>query len=208
MKKIGQDLKQEAIRLRVEERLGIDEIRRRTGMSVGSLSALLRFHPLTSEEVRQKMSRSSMKSNALRRYSAEPSKFAAMVDGEELSTARKGQIAEAAVAFRLALHGYVVWRAIFEGGRIDFIVSRDGRDKYVRLQVKWAKRSEVGRPAFAARNGEHGAIRYINRVHCDFVVAYDLETDTAFVIPAEICEDMSYKTCDEKYAEAWHLLGI
>ena len=42
----------------------------------------------------------------------------------------------------------------------------------------------------------------------DFIVAYDMETDTAFVVPAEVCEDKWSKSCDEQYAEAWHLLGI
>ncbi len=61
---------------------------------------------------------------------------------------------------------------------------------------------------FAVCNGEHGKIRRLTRDRCDFVVAYDLETDTAFVIPVEVCEGKYYKACDEKYAEAWHLLGI
>ncbi len=54
MKKISQEVKQEALRLRVAERLGIDDIRRQTGLSVGTLSVLLRGYPLTDEEVKQK----------------------------------------------------------------------------------------------------------------------------------------------------------
>ncbi len=136
------------------------------------------------------------------------SKFAAMVDGENLSTQRKGQIAEMAVLYRLELLGYDVWRANFEGSRVDWLVSRPGVDKYVRLQVKWAKRDEQGRPLVAVRNGEHGKIRHLTRADCDFVVGYDLETDTAFVMPIEMCEGKHRKACDIEYAEAWHLLSV
>ena len=208
MRKIPVELKQQAIKLRLEERLGIDEIKQRTGLSVGTLSMLLREYPLSPEEVKDKMSQSSRRNNPLRKYQPEQSRFAAMVAGEHLSTARKGQIAEAAVAFRLAVLGYEVLRSIFEGSKVDFTVTRPGTEKYVRLQVKWAKRGVMGRPLFAPRNGEHGEIRHISHKYCDFVAAYDLETDTAFVIPVSSCEGMMYKTCDVKYAEAWHLLGI
>ena len=208
MRKISAELKEEAIRLRLEERLGIDEIKQRTGLSIGTLSMLLRKYPLSPEEVKEKMSRSALRSNPVRKYSTEQSKFAAMVDGESLSTERKGQLAEAAVAYRLALLGYEVWRSVFEGNRVDFLVARPGVDRYLRLQVKWAKRGEEGRPFVELRNGEHGKIRYVSRASCDFVIGYDLESDTAFVTPVELCEGRSSKSCEETYTEAWHLLGI
>jgi hypothetical protein len=207
MKTIPTEVKQEAIRLRVEERLGIDEIRRLTGLSVGTLSMLLREYPLSSEEVQDKMSQSSRRNNPLRKYRPNLSKVAEMMAGQTLSTAQKGRAAEAAVAFRLAMLGYDVLRNMFEGSRVDFTVTRPGSDKYIRLQVKWAKRGIQGRPFFDTRNGEHGKVRRMSRETCDFVVAYDLETDTAFVIPVEKCEQVLSKSCDEEYAEAWHLLA-
>ena len=206
MKKISHETRQEAIRLRVEERLGIDDIKERTGLSVGTLSMLLREYPLSRDEVRDKMSQSSRRNNPLRKYNPSPAKLVALVEGQELSTARKGRIAEAAVAFRLALMGYEILRDMFEGNRTDFTVTRSGSDKYVRLQVKWARRVTHGRPFFDTRNGEHGKIRHLNRQYCDFVVSYDLETDTAYVIPVQVCEGLTNKSCDEQYVEAWYLL--
>ena len=207
-KKIPEEVKLEAIRLRVEERLGIDEIKRRTRLSKGTLSKLLRALPLEEEEIRTRTSHAARRTNALRRYKPDGSKFAQLVDGAEISTERKGRIAEAAVWLRLVLLGYDVRRSLFEGSRVDCLVSRPGVEKYVRLQVKWARQFMEGRPMFAVCNGEHGKIRRLTRNECDFVVAYDLETDTAFVVPVEVCEGKYYKACDEQYAEAWHLLGV
>lgn len=206
--KLPDDVKQEAVRLRVEERLSIHDIARRTGLSVGTLSTLLRDYPLSEEEVSERVSEAAIRSNARRRYNPDRSKFAAMVEGENLSTQRKGQIAETAVRYRLHLLGFKVWEATAEGERVDCLVSRPGGNKYIRLQIKWAKRDKWGRPVFALRNGEHGKIRRLTQADCDFVVGYDLETDTAFVMPVDVCEGKHRKACDPQYAEAWHLLGI
>ncbi len=206
MRRIADELKQEAIRLRLTERLGIDAIKQRTGLSVGTLSVLLRSYPLTLQEVREKKSRSAVQSNQNRKYTPDLSKVIAMVEGEELSTERKGRIAEAAIALRLAILGYEIWRSMFEGNKVDLAVSRSGDQKFVRLQVKWARRDTYGRPHFYIPNGGGRRIRHFKREYSDFIVAYDMESDTAFVIPAVVCEGKWHKTCDEQYAEAWYLL--
>ena len=48
------ELKEECIRLRVEQRLSLNEISRATGAPKGTLSAWLRLHPLSPSEVRAK----------------------------------------------------------------------------------------------------------------------------------------------------------
>ena len=198
-------LKVEAVRLRVEERLSIDEIRSRTGLSVGTLSGLLKDHPLSKPEVQQKMSESSMRNNPLRRYNPDQSKWAQVVDRQELSRDRKGRIAESAVLFRLALLGYEVWRSEFDNNRVDWSVSRPGVNRHVRLQVRWARRGKLGRPLFMVNKSNRGPL---DSSICDFVVGYDLETDTAFVTPIAECEGHRDCSCRKEYAEAWHLLGI
>jgi len=203
---IPNEVKELAIRLRREERLSIDDIQAITGLSVGTLSVLLKPYPLTKDEVRTKMSESALRNNPLRKYNPEPSKILQMVADEELSTERKGRIAEAAVMFRLAVLGYDVLRSVFEGLSVDCFAYRAESDKTVRLQVKWARREKHGRPLFQVCNGEKNKFRCKERF--DFFVGYDLETDTAFVVPAELCEGKRLKACDEEYAEAWHLLGI
>jgi hypothetical protein len=204
-KHIPDDVKHEAIRLRVEERLSLRDIQRLTDLALSTLSVLLRDYPLDDDEVYARMSESALRSNPQRKYIPELSKLALMVQGQELSTDRKGRIAEAAVLLRLELLGYEIFTPR-EGSRVDWLVHQPDTGCYIRLQVKWAKREEYGRPLFALRNGEHGRVRHLTRAQCDFFVGYDLETDTAFVIPIEQCEGLTYKTCDEQYAEAWHLL--
>src|SRR5208337_3905527 len=50
------ELKSEAIRLRVEERLSLETIRKRLGVSQGSCSLWLRGFPLTKEEIAERNS--------------------------------------------------------------------------------------------------------------------------------------------------------
>jgi len=208
MKRIPDDLRQEALRLRLQERLSLDAICHRTGLGKGTLSVLLREYPLTSEEVSQRKSESALRSNPLRKYTPQLSKHAQMMEGVEFSTDQKGRMAESAVLFRLAMYGYKALRDVFEGNKVDMFAVREDTDRYIKIQVKWARRCEIGRPIIDLRNGEHGKIRYLSPEDCNFVVAYNFETDITFVFPVEICLGKTSKTCDEEYAEAWHLLEM
>ncbi|MBI4673849.1 MAG: hypothetical protein HY741_19560 [Chloroflexi bacterium] len=205
---ISDEKKREAIRLRVEERLSLDEIEKRLGISRGTLSPLLKEYPLTEEELHERRARGFNNLNKDRgKYTPVLSKFVAWIAGKRLSTDRKGQIAEAAVLLRLQVLEYQVLMPP-ENSRMDFVVTRPDADKLVRLQVKWARREKEGRPYVNLRNGEGKHIRRVSRATCDFVIGYDFETDTAFVIPITECDGKNAKSCDEQYAEAWHLLGF
>jgi len=205
-KHILEAVKDEAVRLPLEERLGLKAIRERTGLSIGTLSTLLRPYPLPDEEIRNRIASGTEQGRRGRKpYSPTPSRFAGMIDGQFLDRRRKAQIAEAAVLFRLALFGYEAWRSAFEGHRVDWLVTQRGLSPTVRLQVWWARRGRHGRPYVSLRR-QHGRIR-ISAADCDFVVAYDLQTDTAFVIPmAEIADRSSSTFCNPQYAEAWGTL--
>lgn len=205
---IPDDKRREAIRLRVEERLSIDEIEKRIGVSRGALSMLLQEYPLTDKELHERRARGFRNLNKSRgKYNPVKSKFMAWLKDKPLTTDKKGQIAEAAVLLRLRFLDYEVLTTP-ENSRTDFVVSRANLESFVRLQVKWARREEEGRPYVNLRNGEGKKIRRVSREVCDFVIGYDLETDTAFVIPIDACVGLNSKSCDEQYAEAWHLLGI
>ncbi len=204
---ISPELKAEALRLRRDHRMSLDEIARETGISKGTLSTLLRDEPLTDEERQARRTRSGIQASLLRdRYTPEASKYWLLVAGEELTREQKGQIAETAVLFRLALLRYEVWHANFEGNRIDWLVSRPGGNRHVGIQVRWAARGQYGRPAFSARKRSHH--EHLAETDCDFIAAYDLETDTVYVLPIAEVAGVALKTCDEQYAEAWHLLGL
>lgn len=206
-RRIPHELKAEAMRLRRERRMSLGEISRETGISKGTLSLLLRDEPLTAEERQRRRMRSGIQATLLSdRYSPEQSKFHRLVAGEELTREQKGQIAETAVLFRLALLRYEVWRPDFAGNRIDWLVSRPGGRRRAGIQVRWAARGKYGRPAFSARKrSDRGPLGVADR---DVIAAYDLETDTVYVVPIADAAGVALKTCDEQYAEAWHLLGL
>lgn len=196
-----------AIHLRVEERLGLDEIVNRTGISQGALSKILRDYPLTSQEVNDRKTTAARQSNHRRKYTPTLSKLAQLIAGRKLTTIQKGQIAEDAVRLRLRALGYEILVPP-ENSRADLVITRFDSDRLVRLQVKWARRERWGRPYVNLRNSDGAKIRRVSRKTCDLVIGYDVETDTAYVMPISVCEGTNTKSCDERYAEAWHLVDI
>ncbi len=201
--RIGDSVRQEVIRLRVECRLGLKAICRATQVSRGTASNLLKDHPLTKEEVSTRQATQGKATAEQRgRYSPLPSKHAASVAG--MSREQKGNVAEAAVLFRLSLHGLEVWKSQYDGNKADWLVTKPCGRKCVRLQVRWSKREKYGRPLIRLRKGGG---RLVDLEDCDFVVGYDLETDTAFVVPLDNLHGRSYVSCDPVYEEAWNLVS-
>ena len=118
MPKIKTELKRECVRLRVEERLSYQDIQKRTGASKGSLSLWLKGYPLT--ETEQKTSFRKHR-NCTRKSRGEKSKFYTMIEEKNTSRLSKARIAEAAVLFRLCLHGMAVFGSPFDGDRADCV---------------------------------------------------------------------------------------
>ncbi len=202
-KLIPDDVKQEALQLRIEGRLGLKEICRRTGISRGTASLLLRDHPLTPEEIADRRAYRTG-----RKYVPEASRLAQLVDRRSLSREQKGHIAEAAVLLRLALQGFVTWRSLYDGNSVDWLISRPRHRRHLRIQVKWARRGRQGRPFFPVLRRNSKKMVNIQEDDCDYVIGYDLETDTAFVFPVRVIQGKARQSCDPEYAEAWHLILI
>jgi hypothetical protein len=139
------DLHKEAVRLRVEERLSLREIQERTGASKGSLSSWLRDHPLTVEEIRARRA-------TQRRFVPERKPRGA--DGKFWKQARTlsptgiARLSEAAVLFRLILHGFDVYKPAFDGSKADWLAVEPDSGRLLRIQVKTTKatRAESGLP--------------------------------------------------------------
>jgi hypothetical protein len=106
----------------------------------------------------------------------------------------------------LVLLGYEVWHDAFEGNRVDWLVTRPGFRRYLRLQVRWAKRGKRGRPYISTRRA--GGMIELTKEDCDFLIGYDLETDTAFVFPVAERPHRRQQHCRPAFAEAWHLLEL
>ena len=203
------DLKQEAIRLRVEERLSFGEILEATGASRSSLSTWLKPYPLTDEE-RELRQKTANRYVTPKKDRGEVSKFFQAVAGQELSRQRKAKIAEAAVLFRLVLQGYIVYASPFDGDKADWVIQVPETGKIQKIQVRWARTGTYGLPQIrlACSVGHNVQQRYVEG-DFDFIVGYDLYSDTAFVYSAE--EVAQLKTAVQMnwdHAERWDKLRL
>lgn len=204
------ELRAEVRRLRTEQRMSIGEIAEATGAAQGSVSFWLRDIPLSEEEQKvrkQAWADKFVKSGAWKKDRGDESKFHQMVKRAEISRDRKAQIAESAVLFRLALFGFPTSKPVFGGDKVDFLV--ETRRGIVRVQVKWAASGQHGLPAVSLRcnNGTRKHRRYA-KGEFDFLVGYDLFTDTAYVYSeADVAVLTTRVAIRKDAAERWDKLG-
>jgi transcriptional regulator with XRE-family HTH domain len=203
------ELSQEAIRLRVEERLSLREIAEVTGASKGSLSGWLKPYPLTEEErsLRQKTANRYV---PLKKDRGEVSKFFQAIQGRELSRLQKAKIAEAAVALRLVVHGFEVYGSMFDGDKPDWVVQVPETGKIHTIQVRWATAGQHGLPKIGLKCtvGHCVQQRYADG-DFDFIVGYDLYSDTAFVYSAEeVALLKATVSMNWDHAERWDKLRL
>jgi hypothetical protein len=184
------------------------EIHGRTGVSRATLSVLLREHPLTDEEL---LARRAARVPHRGRYKelGSPSALYRLAPGV-LTRATKARIAEAAVTLRLALWNFRVFHSAFEGDTVDCLVIPPGR-RPAKLQVKWARPGKDGGLAAIRlmRSNGRGKLRRYTEGEFDFMVGYDLYSDTAFVWSwTELREYKGSVTICSDASERWDkLLG-
>ena len=109
------------------------------------------------------------------------------VDSASLSTNRKGNIAEAAVAFHAARLGIEVFRPLFEHGRYDLVLELDG--ELLRVQCKWAQLAGeyVRIKISGSRYTPSGYVKSTYSVgEIDAVAAYCADLDRCYLLPAEL----------------------
>ena len=91
-----------------------------------------------------------------------------------------------------------------EDHKADFAVY-DGERRLYHIQVKWVKRFPNGLPCVSMRcsNGRKKFRRY-TKDEMDFLVGYDLFTDTAYVYSYdELGDRRTYIAIADQHAEAW-----
>jgi hypothetical protein len=179
--------KQEAIRLRVEENLGLQKIADRLSIAKSTACLWLKDYPIKCTELAKKLREGGHSMGGWNKHDrGEPSKYYRMVK-TELTSASKGQIAETAVALRLSILGLKILTNMFDGGVADYVVLVSS-GRLAKLQVKWAHQHHNqsgtfrGRPCFklTCMNG-NGKVRYYKQGDFDFLVGYDLYSDVAYV---------------------------
>lgn len=190
--------RREAVRLRVEERRSLSEISALTTLPQATVYSLVRQFPLSEQE------RTARRRGPPKKPRGQESKFQRMVGARKLDRSEKGRIAEAAALYRLTLFGLRAFSSVFDGDRIDWLVETP-RGKTVRIQVRWAKNKRHGLPTLNLKcsNGR-GRYRRLSCEEFDFLVGYDLYSDTAFVYSAnELSGNQSTVSVSEPFAEKW-----
>ena len=195
--------KDEAIRLRIEERLSLPEISSRLGVSKSSVSNWVRPYPLTRDERRERQSMNGKASAGIRRAKAVKKESALhKLNRDSISCHSKAKVAEAAVLLRMTLLGYSIYGSPFDGDKLDWVV--DVGERLVKIQVKWAREGKFGAPfiRLCCSSGRR-KVRPYQKGEFDFIVAYDLYTDTCYVWSWDEVKGMATKSCEDSAAENW-----
>jgi hypothetical protein len=199
MRKIPQEKIDECIRLRVEERLSIEAVRRLTGLSKGSVSKILKPYPLTKQEVQNRNSQSPW-NKGVEKYDHDESYWHQMATGRGLDANGRSKVAEAAVLFRMCVNGISVWGSPFDGEKADWLAQTD--KGIFKIQVKTTTKLKHGMPVVRILSSSKKK-RYLEG-DFDFLIGYDLYADVAYVWAWDELTD--YKTCvtiSKESAERW-----
>lgn len=211
MPKDRSSVKAKVIQLRVNKHLSLREIHEQTGVPKGTLSNWLKPYPLPEEIRKAKQAvaheklQNYIKSERKRQRPIE-SKFHKALGDRQLTTSQKSSIAEAAVLFRLALHGFKVYGSLFDGGTADWLVESPN-GKYLKLQVKFARIDSRGMPIMPLVCSDgRTKFRCYREGEFDFVVGYCLFSDTAYVLSFEEVRGKTHHVPQDQDVERWDKL--
>lgn len=208
MKKIPQEKIDQCRNLRIKERLSLRELEHKTGLSRGMVSVLVRDLPLTPGEIKSRRNTQHLirkSQGPKRKYIGLKSKFCLMAEQSMLSPMQKANASEAAVLFRLCLHGFTVFGSPFDGDRVDWIVRAPQSGRVYKIQVKCVIHGKSGMPLINLRMN-HSRSRYLES-DFDFIVGYDLTEDVAYVYSfAETAENSATISVDHSALEKWSKL--
>jgi hypothetical protein len=209
MSMVNAGLKAEAIRLRVEERRSLREIETITGSARSSLSAWLKPYPLTEEEKKARSKTAKRYVPPKKSHGIESKHYQSVV-WQTLTNQQKGRIAEAAVLFRLFLHGFEVYDPIADGDKADWVVEVSESGSIYKIQVRCVTTPwKHGLPGINLRCAQgHNKLRRYAKGEFDFIVGYYLFNDTAYVYSFdEVAQHKAFIAISEEHAERWDKLG-
>lgn len=200
-------LREKALELRRLRRLSNAEVHKELGCQT-ALTTVMRWlatEPLTQVERRKKAADANRRRH--QRHIVE-SKFSVAARGVKFTGEQKAQISEAAVLFRLAVHGFVVFKPSTPSSKVDWLVLVD--DRVLKIQVKWATPCKTGRPHVSLRccaGRSKNKLRRYRPGEFDFLVGYEFLTDTAYVYSeAEVARCKNTISILDAAAERWDKL--
>jgi hypothetical protein len=175
------ELRKTCVWLSTHDRLSLKEIRAQTGASIGSLSCWLRDFPLTEGEKKAKQVKPPAGVKKSRGIESEMNRI---VRGASLNGGQVAKVSETAVMLRMLARGFNVFGSVFDGEKADWVVENLS-GKMVKVQVKTVTSGKHGLPFVMLSRGINTGSgqrrsRYV-KGDFDFIVGYDLYTDTAYV---------------------------
>lgn len=217
MKRISEDIKKEALNLRINHRKSIKAISRELSLAKSTVSLWMRQYPLTAEEKHTRYvqagisTKNNLRSDNRKRLQEQIviPVSTQLANERQYSSNQKGRIAETAVMFRLAILQISVYKAIFDGEKLDLVIELPN-NVLKKIQVKWIRIDKDGRGSvkLTCSNTRSSTRRYTSS-EFDCLVGYDLSTDICYIYTQEETKDLTTcVSCSASAAEAWHKLTI
>ena len=133
----------------------------------------------------------------------------------ELTTKRRGELAELAFTYKAATMGFGVAKPYGDSERYDFVLDAGGR--FIRVQVKSSTTLLNGLYHINCHRRTNGRAVAYSPSEIDFLVAYIIPEDAWFILPITVvAHRISLLFCPKgyprgdglfgAYREAWHLL--
>lgn len=194
--------------LRLFDRKSLREISDMTGVSKSTLSVVLRDLQLTEEEARTFAVNNATRSHSARVTAAEredKERHARFNQSsyDQLSTNQKGAISEGAVIQRLMTIGVLPFTPVCQGGRVDLLGFVPESRKFLRFQVKTARRQRLGSAVFQLRARTGGIHTCYGVDDFDILVAHSPTVDACYISRADEIHGRTSSTVRESDREAW-----
>ena len=200
------ELQTECIRLRVEESKSFLDVIALTGVSKGSLSAWLKPYPLPTVLVEERQ-KAVVRYRTPKKDRGEESVLHQMTQKQGLDPNQKSKVSELAIALRMTAMGFEVFGAIGDGTKADWVVLVPATKSIWKIQVKLTQGGISGLPYTPLRCSQ-SAKKYESK-DVDFIVGYDLFTDTAYVWAwSEVSHLSSAVSITPEAAERWDKLEV
>lgn len=190
--------------------LSFNAIQRELGISKSTLSYMLRDIELLPEQrARLAAAPHINKRGRLLKTRPHESKYASTAKDPKLDNNQKGRVAEAAIAFRLAIHKIQAFFPASGSSPFDCVAYVNAT--FYKLQIRWARNSQsTGLPYVRlTRSAGRNKTRRYSDADFDFLIGYDLTSDTAYVWS---CADLRSKnwcvSVSSDTAERWDKLLV
>jgi hypothetical protein len=204
--------KEKARELRRKERLSLDEIQKRLKKPRSTITYWVKDIPLTKEELRIRRRAAAKKTNKKKRKGALHyrkkllSPYYTSIIKKRLDTINVAKISEAAVLFKLTLHGFNSFSPNFDGEKADFLVLNEF-NKTIKVQVKSTQHPKEGLPRIDVTCCNGRRRRKYAKDEFDILVGYDIRTDTCYIFRRQDIKDRGNICIDKESEEAWERIN-